>query len=1361
MDNRLRRVVVPVFRGDEKAFPFWKKRFEQHLKQEGLLYTLSKLPAEEDYANPVPGATAEQEEERQKMWEKRLRDDDSTINELWMALDDEPMGHVLQCQFAKEIMLKLNQIYKRQGAVAMLGLRSKLYNLKQGGYKSLRDLFARHQELVRELQELNDPVPHKDQVSTLLLSIPDKYQHIIGALSVVRRAELEEMSIEQIQRVFLDAEESARQNEPGPSQPVAMYSAPKVVANGHSNREERPRKPKKDIECYECGRNGHKRRNCRIFRNRKKQARNAVNSQSDNRRHDAARDVALVSRENGAFKVRIPLERINEDLLRDIRVQAMDITDMPVPIPTKFSVLLDSGATQHMLKDRQVFQQLWEAPEMRIGTAEQGNSIIAKRRGNALLRTNKNARVEIYDAIFIPELSSNLLSVSRIESTGKSVHFFDGKVEIRDKDGSVVITGKRINGLYHLDLFPLESSELTASALKGKVFDEGKLWHQRFGHLGFHNMSKMVKDNMGEKLTLQLSSIDVKSPIGCDACVFGKQSREPFDKTHKIRSTRPLELIHSDVCGHFPEPTHDGFRYFVTFMDDYTHFLVVYLMKHKSEVFLKFQEYEAMVTAQFSQRISKLRSDNGGEYYNKEFISFCKSKGIQMIPTTPYTPQQNGVSERVNRTLMDKVRSIMHESKVPMNMWGEVLYASAYTLNRSPTSALTVAKTPHEMWFGFKPDLSKLKVFGCVAYAHVNKEHTTKLDMRSRALVMVGYAPNGFRLWDETNRNIVISRDVKFDEFTFYFDKDEELKHNDLPSVEVYHEIPIEPEVNTSPNQVNTESESDEDEFVDIESSDEYEDASEATRRSQRMVKRPIWLRDYETSLLSSHHSQDIPQTIQELKERDDWHKWKHAVDEEVSALIENNTWTLVSELPQGRKAINSMWVFSIKDEGNSSRYKARLVAKGCSQRPGVDYSETFAPVAKMTTVRVMLSIAVKKDWLIHQMDVKTAFLNGSLQEEIYMRLPPNEHGQIELCKLNKSIYGLKQAGRSWNHKFDETITKLGFHKLNSDSCLYYCARRGLYIILYVDDILIFGKDMGQIKWIKEKLSESFKMKDLGEVSSFLGLDITRCLDNGTLELSQQAYIEKVLARFGMKDCKPVATPMDVNCKWKKSNIPTDEPFKELLGSLQYLTIMSRPDITIAVSILSQFQSSPGKEHWDGLKRILRYLQGTKSMKMVYTRDKDDVPLRGYSDADFANDLEERKSNSGCVFTIYGNTVSWGSKRQQIVSLSSTESELVALCHAAKEGVWMSNLLREIGINLVPYTMYEDSIPCIRIAEEAREHQRTKHIDVKYMYVRSLIKDKQMLLKYIPSENQLADLFTKPLPKGRFIKLLDTLGMIN
>lgn len=1391
MENLIRRNVCPVFKGDLKNYPFWKKRMEQYLKLNNLQYVLERTPEEEDYSAPTIGVEAVVEQERAAKFAKRLHDDAIVMNDLFMAVDDEVMGQIADCGNAREIIIKLDEIYVPKGPIAMLGLRSKLYLLKNERFSSLKDIFTAHEDIVQQLKNMGENLLHEEQVNTLLIAIPDEFKHILGALSVMRREELLNMSLTQIKRIFTDSN-------------IEMSCEPKGMAllGGNAIKKKKPQNKRYQIKCFSCGMMGHMKKNCLAIKRK----------QNKNAQTEAQAHVALPATE---CKVQIPLEKLyvttlnnigylrhvrgdpwNENLKEKIQeryVRAMPMGDMPVQIPGAAPYILDSGATSHMIRERNFFSEMWECPDLTVSTAKNGERLVCKKIGNGSLRNNIN-EVKLYNVFFIPELSSNLISVTQLVESGYRVDFNNESAFIRNKSGKVLLKAHKINGLYHINVCLNEFETVFMGNESNK-----DTWHKRFGHIGEDNLIKLYKNDMVIGLDSQITENSI-----CDSCTAGKQSRLKFNKHKESKSSRPLQLIHTDVCGPMSSATHDGFRYFVSFIDDFTHFVVVYLIRNKHEVLSKFIEYEAMVTAHFSLRICSLKSDNGGEYIGRNFENFCKSKGIQMKLTAPYTPEQNGVSERMNRTLMEKVRSIMHAANIPQKLWGEAMYTSMFLTNRSPTSALEHSKTPYEMWYGSKPDISRLKVYGCVSYCHVNKVHRRKLDAKTQIMAMIGYGTNGYRLWNDENNKIVTSRDVIFDENKYFFNKsivknNSKYIENNVKWAEMAPNLSnmqaTIPETlnrrNSVPEDGHRESQevigqdsdnnwrdtSDRDsdeahspEFVSVNVKDEHleeqntfsdaleflnEDCHENTR-SGRSINRPAYLNDYETSLIASIDTQEVPQNMNELMNRDDWQCWKEAIDEELTAMHENNAWTLIEEVPKGKVAINSMWIFKIKDIENVPRYKARLVAKGCAQRPGMDFQETFAPVAKIATIRTLLSIAVQRNLLIHQMDVKTAFLNGELKEEIYMRLPKDEQGKSRLCKLNRCIYGLKQASRNWNIRFDKTLMSLGFHKLLTDTCVY--KSETIIIVLYVDDILIFCDNICNINMIKDSLTKSFKMKDLGEVKQFLGLDIVR--NEGLMKISQKSYIEKLLFAYGMQNSKCVDTPMVSTTKWvRDQGSLTKEPYKALLGSLQYLALLSRPDICFAINLLSQFQSDPREAHWNGLKRVLRYLKGTSSLGLTYRRSHHVEPLTGFADADFANGLDDRRSTSGCLFKVYGNTVSWGSKKQPIVVLSSTEAELVALCWTTKEGLWLSNLLQEIGISTEPFCIHEDNIPCINIAEEPRSHQRTKHIDTQYMFIRELIKNQKMKLKYLCSEYQIADLFTKPLGNKRFNELVTMIKM--
>ena len=848
-------------------------------------------------------------------------------------------------------------------------------------------------------------------------------------------------------------------------------------------------------------------------------------------------------------------------------------------------------------------------------------------------------------------------------------------------------------------------------------FGDLDLWHKRLGHLNLNDVLKLssMVDGVGP---LKRTSKNI-----CESCIFGKHSRKSFPPRIEERSTRVLELIHSDVCGPLTPPTWDEKRYFVTFVDDHTHFLMVYLIANKSDVLRSFKEYKQLVETLFERKIVKLMCDNGGEYRSNEFKGICSSSGIQLKYTIPHTPQLNGVAERINRTLMERARTMIHESGLPKQIWGEAVLCTTYLLNRNPTRALTVNKTPAELWFGRKPNLSNLRIFGCTAYAHVPEVQRNKLDVKSKRMVLVGYATNGYRLWDPERSQVITRRDVIFNENRFIFNR----------TNEIYERLAVDTSISDDDESESLKSTDDNGENVD---NHQLNDDNVLTPRviqqsktsSGRTVQQPDlygdWVSHNAYALNAESFVDDTPNTFADIENRDDSAEWMKAVRSEMESLIRNETWTLM-ELPKNRKVVDCKWVFKRKrnEMGQQTNYKARLVARGFTQRHGFDFDETYAPVARITTLRVLLSLAVQRNSHIHQMDVKTAFLNGKLNEEIYMRQPEGfVEGEL-VCKLNKSLYGLKQASRMWNQRFHEVITKMEFKRSDYDQCLYMrtSGSKILFLLLYVDDLILVGDNIIEIEMVKPLMCKEFEMRDMMEMKTFLGITIDRDMSKGILLLDQKLYLEDVLRRFKMENCKAVATPMERNLQLKTSteDILTKQPYKELIGCLMYAAITTRPDLCAAVNYFSQFQCCATDDHWIHLKRILRYIKGTTNLRLKYTRDDCVDALIGYADANWANCINDRKSVSGYVFNF---VVSWMTRKQGTVALSSTEAEYIALSIASCEAIWLNGILEEMmNQNLGPIIIFEDNQACISIAQEPKEHQRMKHVDGRYNFVRDLV----------------------------------------
>ena len=501
------------------------------------------------------------------------------------------------------------------------------------------------------------------------------------------------------------------------------------------------------------------------------------------------------------------------------------------------------------------------------------------------------------------------------------------------------------------------------------------------------------------------------------------------------------------------------------------------------------------------------------------------------------------------------------------------------------------------------------------------------------------------------------------------------------------------------------------------------------------------------TSLAATISSIVIPKSYSEAMKYDCWRK---AVQEELDALQINHTWDIVS-CPSSITPIGCKWVFSIKfkSDGSFDRCKARLVTLGNRQEYGVDYEETFAPVAKMTTVRTIVAVAASQDWPIHQMDVKSVFLHGNLKEAIYMRPPPGlSTAAHDVCRLKRSLYGLKQAPRAWFDKFRTTLLDLSFVQSQYDPSLFWRKTPvGIVTLLvYVDDILITGTDIGTIQQLKDSLHASFHMKDLGSVAYFLGLEFHR--NNKGIFVNQHQYLRDIIELADLQNSAPVDTPMEVNVKYRKDEgdlLQNPTLYRRLVGSLVYLTI-TRPDISFAVNLVSQFMSSPRHLHMAAVKRIIRYLLGTPTRGLLFPAGSP-LNLVAYSDSDWAGCPDTRRSTTGWCVYLGDALISWKCKKQERVSKSSTEAEYRAMSATCSEITWLRGLLSELGYSQsVPTPLHADNTSAIQIVANPVYHERTKHIEVYCHYIRESFDNGIITLPHVSTDQQTTDILTKALP---------------
>jgi hypothetical protein len=490
--------------------------------------------------------------------------------------------------------------------------------------------------------------------------------------------------------------------------------------------------------------------------------------------------------------------------------------------------------------------------------------------------------------------------------------------------------------------------------------------------------------------------------------------------------------------------------------------------------------------------------------------------------------------------------------------------------------------------------------------------------------------------------------------------------------------------------------------------------------------------------------------------------EWKDACREELEALRKRNVFELV-KLPHGRKAIKNRWVFDIKTDG---RKRARLVAKGFSQVEGIDYDEIFSPVVRYETVRMLFATAALENWYISALDVKTAFLYGKLDEEIYMEQPEGfkvKGQEDKVLRLRRALYGLKQAALAWWKELDQSVQQLGFKRLYADAGLFVCRHNDgtiLVMIAYVDDILFMGPNKSLLASKKALFMEQWECRDLGDCKEFLRMRIQR--KNGKIYLDQTAYLLKVIERFGITNARYTATPLPAGYKPLDNPDPADpsirSKFQSVIGSLLYIMLGTRPDISYAVTKLSQFAVNPSREHLDKALYICRYLAGTADYALVYDGPSN-RGLIAYTDSDWAADPIKRRSITGYFFKLANGIICWQSRSQKTVALSSTEAEYMALSDCSRQAVWMKSVFSELGMPLGTIPISGDNQGSIFISSNPVQERRSKHIDIRYHYVRECVEEGKIAIFFIDGSHNPADLFTKNLGQAKFEYFRKQLGL--
>ncbi|GJX53781.1 zinc finger, CCHC-type containing protein [Tanacetum coccineum] len=812
----------------------------------------------------------------------------------------------------------------------------------------------------------------------------------------------------------------------------------------------------------------------------------------------------------------------------------------------------------------------------------------------------------------------------------------------------------------------------------------------------------------------------------CDACLLGKQSRTPFPNQAKFRSKNPLDLVYGDLCGPISPATHSGKKLIFLLVDDCTRFMWAYFLTSKDQAFSTFKEFRQQIEMEMRMKLRMLRTDRGGEFTSNEFTKYL---------------------ERRNRTVLSTTRSMMKAMKLPLTFWAEAVRGGDTPLftQEVPTRAL-IDKTPYEALYNRKPNLENLRIFGCTAYAKITIPHLKKLDDRSIPLIYLGVeeGSKACRLYDPIAKKKHVSRDVRFMETKPWdWDKDEvDTSTQDtfwtsfvVDGVDDENTTPVNTEINDNidPDSPITPSaytysphsdeEQDEATISSIENSENgfdhvpvrgFKNLTEIYQNTQEV--------ETETLLFTEEEPRNY-------KEASTDKKWIEAMEIELDSINKNNTWTLTT-LPPNQKAIGLKWVFKTKRDakGNIIKYKARLVAKGYVQEQGIDFDEVFAPVARIETVRLILALAAY-------------------------------HGKV--YKLTKALYGLRQAPRAWNVKLDQTLKSLDFKKCNLEQAVYTKRSKNSTLIVgvYVDDLIITGTPKKELEVFKSQMEEKFEMSDLGLLAYYLGIEVTQT--GGEITIKQTGYINKILKETSMMDSNDTKIPMDPGTKLVKAedgNSVDATYYRSLIGSLRYL-LHTRPDLSYSVGLLSRFMQDPKDHHLKAVKQVIRYIKGTKEHGIIYKKEGG-CKITGYSDSSYGINTDQGKGTTGIVFYFGESPITWCTQKQPTVALSSCESEFMAATGAACQALWLKRLLSELtGWEEKRITLKVDNVSAIALVRNPVFHGRSKHIDIRYHFIRECVENGHINVEHISGELQRADILTKALPRLKFVTMRQMLGV--
>ncbi|CAJ2654309.1 unnamed protein product [Trifolium pratense] len=1300
-------MIIPIFNGEN--YDFWSIKMKTFFCSQDLWDIVDEgFTIPEDLSTLNASQKKELKENKQK--------DSKALFFLQQAVEDSIFPRIMGATSAKDAWGTLKEEFQgsdKVHAIKLQTLRREFELIKMKESETVKNYYTKIKELVSQMRSYGDNILDKRIVEKILISIPRKYDAIVTTIEQTK--DLSTMSVTELIG-SLEAYEQRLSRHDDNTFENAFQS--KLKLRSHDDRRYGGKKNQDEYPpCGICKRTNHAEKYCR-FRDG-----NLTHTQ---RMEWKQKDDTTNTKEYTA-------ESSGKSLIAHTSLRASSKEDW----------YFDSGCSRHMTG---VEKYLKEVKSYATSFVTFGDGAKGEIKGIGRLIDNGLPKLE--NVLLVKGLTANLISISQLCDQGMRVNFTKNECLVSNNEGNILMKGVRSKDNCYL-WTPLEEANVSTCLLTKN--EEVKLWHQKLGHLNLKSMKRVIS----EEAVRGLPSLQIQEGNICGECQIGKQTKVSHQKLQHLSTSKVLELLHMDLMGPIQVESLGGKKYVLVVVDDFSRYTWVNFIREKSETFEEFKNLCLQLQKEKDCGIVRIRSDHGKEFENSKFADFCAAEGITHEFSSPITPQQNGVVERKNRTLQESARVMLHAKNVPYKFWAEAMNTACYIHNRV-TLRKGTATTLYELWKNRKPIVKYFHVFGSKCYILADREPRRKLDPKSDEGIFLGYSTNSraYRVFNSRTRTMMESINVVVDD-------------SDTTSADPAEETDVITPVPT-PDDDQSEPESDQHSESTTEVPRPNKGPSTRTQKNhplELVIGNPnqgiATRRSKEAISNSCFISKIEPKNVKEAL-TDEY--WINAMQDELTQFKRSEVWDLVPR-PDGINVIGTKWVYKNKtdENGDITRNKARLVAQGYTQIEGVDFDETFAPVARLESIRLLLAVACILKFKLYQMDVKSAFLNGYLNEEVYVEQPkgfvdpsfPNH-----VYKLKKALYGLKQAPRAWYERLTEFLVSHGYKKGGNDKTLFVREEKGKLMIaqIYVDDIVFGGMSRQMVEHFVHQMQSEFEMSLVGELTYFLGLQVKQMED--TIFISQEKYARNIVKKFGMEGGSHKRTPAPTHLKLTKDEkgVDVDQSlYRSMIGSLLYLTA-SRPDIMFAVGVCARYQSEPKMSHLTQVKRIFKYVNGTCGYGILYTHGNDST-LIGYCDADWAGSADDRKSTSGACFFLGNNLVSWFSKKQNSVSLSTAEAEYIAAGSSCSQLLWMRQMLKEYSVEQDVMTLYCDNLSAINISKNPIQHSRTKHIDIRHHFIRELVEEKIVTLEHIASEEQLADIFTKALDASQFENLRGKLGI--